>query len=173
MEPPSIRRYPNPTNGVLCALGTGTPFWRWGAMSEHDQTWVKVNAPVDSGIVRVVEALSLFPELETVESCEADRVNESWICFRYGQYWDNGWRELADFVFDFLAPQLFERVGDSVSIVLRPRESGVALADLSIRPESKREVELALRELAAKFNDDRCRNSACCDGKSGTSRGRC
>jgi hypothetical protein len=119
-------------------------------MSKHKQAWAKVNAPVDSGIVGVVEALSLFPRLETVESCEANHINEPWICFRYGKYWDNGgWRELANFVFDFLAPKLFERVGDSVSIVVRPREGGAALADLSIRPESKREVESALRELAA------------------------
>jgi hypothetical protein len=142
-------------------------------MPAHDQAWAKVNVAVDRGVVGLVEALSLFPGLETVESCEGASDEAAWICFRYGRYWDDGWHELVDFVFDFLAPKLFERVGDSVTLVVRPRESGAALADFLIRPESKQEVESALRDLAVEFSDDPRRNSACCDGKPGTSQGRC
>lgn len=135
-------------------------------MPTHEQAWVKVNAAVDRGVVGLVEALSLFPELETIESCEGSDGEPAWICFHYGH---EGWRDLVEFVFDFLAPNLFLRVGDSVTLVVRPRESGAALADFSVRPESKREVELALRELSGVPR----RNSACCDGKSGTSPPRC
>jgi hypothetical protein len=142
-------------------------------MSAHEQAWAKVNVAVDRGVVGLVDALSLFPELETIESCEGSDGEAAWICFRYGHYWDDEWRELVDFVFNFLAPNLFERVGDSVTLVVRPRESGAALADFSVRPESKREVELALRDLAGEFSGAPRRNSACCDGTSGTSHGRC
>ena len=40
------------------------------------------------------------------------------------------------------------------------RESGTALADFSIRPESKQEVELALRDLAVEISGAPHRNSA-------------
>ena len=36
----------------------------------HAQTFVKVNAPVDSGIAPLVSALSRFPGLVTLSSCE-------------------------------------------------------------------------------------------------------
>jgi hypothetical protein len=130
-------------------------------MPAHDQAWAKVNAAVDRGVVGLVEALSLFPDLETIESCEGDGSEAAWICFRYGHHWNDGWHELVDFVFDFLAPKLFERVGDSVTLVVRPREGGAALADFSVRLESKREVELALRDLAEEFSDAPHRSSAC------------
>ena len=64
----------------------------------HKTEWVKVNVPVDSGVKGIVSALSDFIQLETVESCEGHNGDGSWVCFRYGSYWENSWCELADFV---------------------------------------------------------------------------
>jgi hypothetical protein len=36
----------------------------------HRQVWVKVNAPVDEGVAELVDALSTFPGLSTVASCQ-------------------------------------------------------------------------------------------------------
>src|SRR5208282_2848511 len=127
-------------------------------MTAHEQVWAKVNAPVDRGVVGLVEALSLFRGLETVESCEGNDREAVWICFRYGRYWVQPWQELAEFVFEFLAPRLLQKVGDNATVIVRPRE-GTALADLSIRPEAKREVEDALRKLAVEFSDAPHRSS--------------
>ena len=41
-----------------------------GDRPAHVLTWAKVNAPVDEGVKMLVEALSAFDGLETVESCE-------------------------------------------------------------------------------------------------------
>ncbi len=64
-----------------------------------------------------------------------------WVCFRFGRYWDESWRELADFVLGYLAPRLSEKVGDGAKLMLRPCEAGGAIADLSVRPEFKEEGE--------------------------------
>jgi hypothetical protein len=139
----------------------------------HQQTWTKVNAPVDQGVSALVEALSRFHELETVESCQGDQNEGSWVCFRYGRYWEEPWRDLTEFVFGFLAPRLFEKVGDSAQLVLRPRAGGIALADLSIRPMMERDVEAALQELAADFSACQHHNLVSCGDKSDTSLSRC
>src|SRR5208282_3991030 len=55
----------------------------------HTQTWAKVNAPVDTGVCGLVSALSMFPSLETIESCECSVGECAWICFRYGAYWEH------------------------------------------------------------------------------------
>jgi hypothetical protein len=143
------------------------------AMTAHQQVWAKVNAPVDRRVVGIVEALSLFPYLETIESCEGNGREAVWVCFKYGRYWDDPWRELAKFIFVYFAPTLGERVSDDASILLRPRPGGAAIADLSIRPEAKDRVEKVIRKMASEFSDAPRRRSAYCDGKSGTSPEHC
>jgi hypothetical protein len=49
----------------------------------HEQTWVKVNTTVDKGISRLIEALSDFPKLKTIESCQGTK-GWAWVCFDYG-----------------------------------------------------------------------------------------
>lgn len=105
--------------------------------------------PVDVGVRGLVEALSLFPTLETQESCEGDGERGPWVCFRYGDYWKDDWRSIAEFVLGFLGPELAERVGDSAEVSLRITSSGALLAALSVRPGCATPVETALRELAA------------------------
>src|SRR5277367_3747538 len=116
-------------------------------MSTHEQTWVKVNVPVDTGISGVVSALSAFPSLETIESCEGSDGSPAWIIFRYGAYWDNQWRDLADFVLGYLVPKLASLVGDDATVKIQGTPSGQTFGELSVRPGAISRVEAALGEL--------------------------
>jgi hypothetical protein len=116
----------------------------------HEQVWTKVNARVDAGVVRIVEALSAFPTLQTFESCEGT-MDGVWVCFSYGDSWESSWREAAEFIFDFFAPRLFEKVGDAASIVLRPCANGRLLIDMTVRRGSAESVEAAIGDLAQEF----------------------
>ena len=138
-------------------------------MASHPQTWVKVNVPVDRGIQGLVAALSLFPSLETIESCEGNEDHGAWVCFRYGAYWEHPWHDLADFVLGYMAPRLTEMVGDNANLRIQTKPSGNVFGELSIRPEAIPSVEMALRQLVRDFNGDRHRSSECCDGTPGTS----
>lgn len=142
-------------------------------MRKHPQTWVKVNAPVDCGVSGIVETLSLFPSLETIESCEGNTERGPWVCFRYGRYWEHPWRDLADFVLGYMAPKLTKTVGDDASIRIQVTPSGTMFGELSVRPEAASNVEAALRELLREFSGDRRRSSECCGGTSDTSLERC
>ncbi len=99
--------------------------------TQHKQTWAQVNVPVDEGVSGLVSALSGFPRLQTIESCQGDSA--PWVCFRYGNYWEHPWRELAEFVFGYLGPQLVNELGDRVDVVVRLTEHGDVQAELWIR----------------------------------------
>jgi hypothetical protein len=114
----------------------------------HKQLWVKVNAPVDNGVSEIVSALSRFPLLETVESCEGDGNTGAWVCFRYGSYWNHPWRELAEFVFGYLAPNMNKAIGDDATVRVQVTSSGQIFGELSVRPGSAHRVAEALCALA-------------------------
>jgi hypothetical protein len=137
-------------------------------MAAHNQTWVKVNAPVDQGIEGLVVALSMFPSLETIESCEGTEGQGAWICFRYGAYWEHSWHDLADFVLGYLAPRLTETVGDDANLRIQTKPSGNVFGELSVRPEAISKVETALRDLARDFSVCRRHSSGYCGDMSGT-----
>lgn len=69
----------------------------------HPQTWITVNQPVDSGVARLVSALSTVPELQTVQSCQGDHGKAAYVWFRYGDY-----KRVSELVFERLAPALRE-----------------------------------------------------------------
>lgn len=115
----------------------------------HKQTWARVNAPVDEEIKELVEALSSFPKLQTIESCQGDEQTGAWVCFWYGEYWENSWNELAAFVLRYLGPKLMAELGDRVSISIRVNTAGLPLGELTIRPGAITRTARLLRELAA------------------------
>ena len=113
----------------------------------HKQVWAKVNAPVDSSIVTLIEALSDFTGLETIESCQGNGKEPIVVFFRYGEYWSDPWRPLADFVLGYLAPGLAKEIGDNASIVIRLDMSGVAQAHLKVRPGAVQQTIQVIRRL--------------------------
>lgn len=103
-------------------------------MAVHEQTWVKVNAPVDRGIAELVTALSGFSKLQTIESCQGDN-GWAWVCFACG---DSGrsWRELAEFVLGFLGPRVVGELGDRVNVSVHVTEAGLYRAEMAVRTEA-------------------------------------
>ena len=122
-------------------------------MTRHVTSWAKVNVPVDSTIVPLVEALSSFPGLETLESCQGNPPEPAFVCFRYGEYWSEPWRPLADFVLGFLAPHLNQCVGDAVRLSVQMHQTGVAVADLYVRQEALDQTVEALRQILPAENN--------------------
>ena len=105
-------------------------------MSEHEQVWVKVNAPVDRGISELIRALSGFSRLRTVESCEGN--NEwAWVCFAYGEDRDEEpWRELSDFVFGEIGPALVREFGSRLNVSIHITEAGQFRAEMAVRRDA-------------------------------------
>lgn len=116
-------------------------------MPIHEQSWIKVNAPIDVGISRIVSLLSGFDQLQTIESCQGSASSPAWICFQYGDYRLHPWRDLAEFVLGFLGPELVKKVGDGVDVTLRTTGSGRVTAELQIRPGAETAVAAALESI--------------------------
>jgi hypothetical protein len=113
----------------------------------HKQTWVKVNARVDEEIAGLVETLSLFPKLQTIESCQGYGSRAAWVCFIYGECWE----DLTQFVCGYLGVRLAETVGDTASLSIHVSESGTIRGELSIRPGMIDATTSAIRQLARRF----------------------
>jgi len=82
---------------------------------QHKQVWIKVNVQVDAMVAPLIEALSRFPELRTVESCQRNKERGVWVCFEYG----GSWRSLSEFVFGRLGRRLTHEFGDKVDASLQ------------------------------------------------------
>ena len=117
------------------------PVW-----NNHRQVWIKVNADVDAGIVRLVEALSSFPQLRTTSSCQGNPPRGAEVTFVYGEDVHDGWKGLAEFVLGWFGPRLIERVGDDVDLSVRVTTLGDIRADLHVRPGA---LERATKEIAS------------------------
>jgi hypothetical protein len=86
---------------------------------EHPQVWAKVNAPVDQGLVELIETLSLFRPLQTIESCQGNAGEYARVSFIYGCERKEPWKKLAEFVLGFLGPELAKNFGDRVHTSIR------------------------------------------------------
>lgn len=96
----------------------------------HQQTIVGVNTKVDVGVANLVKALSGFPKLMTVESCEGGKDTGAFVIFNYGA----NWRELVEFVFSFFGPQLAKRIGDDAGVIVVYGHGGSVRVNLTTRP---------------------------------------
>lgn len=123
------------------------------ATQGHLQRWVKVNAPVDEGIADLILALSGFPYLRTVESCQGGANQPSWVCFTYGDSPPQTWQDTAAFVLGSLGPSLVQEVGDRVSVILRVTEYRAVIAELTVQPGAMPRTVKALRKLARRYQE--------------------
>jgi len=111
----------------------------------HKAVWVKVNVQVDAGIADLISALSLFPALQTIESCQGE---PAWICFRYGQ----GYSDLTEFICGYFGIGLARMVGDAATVLIRVTESEIIRGELSIRPGMITATTEAIKQLAHEYN---------------------
>ncbi len=108
--------------------------------------WVKVNAPADRKIARLVEALSRFSKLRTIESCQGSKKTGAWVCFAYGE--DQSWKDLSEFVCGYFAPKLAHLVNEAANVSIQITESGRIQGELSVRPGMIDTVTTAVEKLA-------------------------
>lgn len=117
-------------------------------MSVHEQVLAKVNVPVDKGMKELVETLSLFPDLQTIESDEGKKDGWAWVCFVYGdQEKPQPWKPLSEFVFSTVGPKLVEEFGDRVDLNIKVTESGAYRAEMAIQKETLSAVVKLLKRL--------------------------
>ena len=110
---------------------------------DHEQVWVKVNAPVDRGIARVVSALNRMEGLRTIDSCEGiSGAKQAHIYFNYGD-----WRQIGELVFDRIGPALWGKLGDEAIVSLEIFNESEPLGKLSFDKEATDVVASLLDEL--------------------------
>lgn len=128
----------------------------------HKQTWVKINAPVDEGVAELIETLSSFPKLQTIESCQggysrsaSDKEGAPAIVFfHYGQHdHAHSYREIADFVLGYFGPGLMKELGDLVSISLAVTTQYIIMAELTVRQGAMPRTIRTVRRLRREFKD--------------------
>jgi len=118
----------------------------------HQQVWAKVNAPVDKGVASLITALSTFPKLQTLESCE-NLQGWAWVTFVYGEHWKRPWEDLAKFVLGFLGSALARELGDRVRVSIQVTEAGLYRAEMAARIEAIPATVKLLAKLASDFSD--------------------
>ena len=109
----------------------------------HKQVWVRVNTQVDEKIKPLIEAMSLFAKLRTIESCQGE---PAWVCFSYG----DSWNELADFVCGYFGKRLMEKFGDRVSVSIHIEENRIQ-GELNIRPGMITATTADIKQLARTY----------------------
>lgn len=116
-------------------------------MKNHEQSWVKVNAPVDRDIADLIKALSLFPQLQTIESCQGHGERAIFVLFQYGL----SWQDLSTFVLGYFGPRLMDLLGDRINIYINITEARNIVAELHIPPDSLHQTVRGVKSLARKF----------------------
>ena len=116
---------------------------------------------MDEGIAPVVSALSLFPEIKTIESCEGLIVNgyekvPAGVVFEYGHEKRklHSWKNVASFVFDFFAPELWALVNDDASLSMKLNYGSRFYVSLSLRPSAINGVSEAIKKIHSKWIKD-------------------
>jgi hypothetical protein len=112
-------------------------------MATHEQTWVKVNAPVDVGVAQIVSALNSVEQIETLQSCQGER-NGPWgyVYFSFGD-----WNTLCRLVFEKLAPRIREALADDATMEIQATTADRPMAKLSFRAEAAEAVASTLKEV--------------------------
>ncbi|MEW6532348.1 MAG: hypothetical protein AB1473_16075 [Thermodesulfobacteriota bacterium] len=117
----------------------------------HVQTWVKVNAPIDTGIAELVELLNEFPAVQTIESCQGTESEAAWVAFWCGEHWRRPWEDLCEFVFGYLGPKMTATLGNAISLQVIITENGGIQGELTVQPGAMRPTVQALKLLLTNY----------------------
>jgi hypothetical protein len=111
-------------------------------MATHTQTWLKVNAPVDSGVAELVAVLNSVEGLETLQSCQGDiGERDGYVYFACGD-----WRRMCEFVFQTIGPKLKSHVEEDATLIVEATSANFPVAKLSFKAEAADMVVSALKE---------------------------
>jgi len=112
-------------------------------MATHPQTWIKVNAPVDTGVAEIVSILNTVDGLETLQSCQGEPGDqEGYVYFALGN-----WKMLSEFVFERIGPVIKGRLDEDVRLMVEATNANEPMAKLSFRAEAADVVVSALKEV--------------------------
>ena len=102
------------------------------AVEQHEQVWIKVNAPVDRGVVRVVAALNRLDGLHTLDSCEGIAGEKpAHVYFNYGD-----WRQISHLIFERIGPALWGQCGNGAVVSLEIFNESEPMGKLSFDKEA-------------------------------------
>lgn len=138
-------------------------------ISMHRQIPVRVNTVADAAIAPLIEALSRFNNLRTIESCQGDVDNPNgkspaWVSFIYGKSPDYCNSELSEFVVTYFGPRLIESLGDRVILSIVFDTVGRARGELEIRPGALEQTISAISAIAEDYNTNAVHKCACSCG---------
>jgi len=128
-------------------------------MPMHSQTFVKVNAEVDTGIAAVVSALNEIEGLQTIDSCEGECGRKS----AYVYFWFGDWDRLASLAFREIEPKLSAALGGDYRVSVEVFDGSRPTGKLEFSAEATEIVASALKQVVSIH-----RSSACSGGKSST-----
>lgn len=112
-------------------------------MATHPQTWIKVNAPVDTGVAEIVATLNGVDGLETLQSCQGEAgQTEGYVYFAYGD-----WKRISQFVFERIGPGLKRRLDEDATLIVEATSADWPMAKLSFRAEAANIVVSALKDI--------------------------
>jgi hypothetical protein len=112
-------------------------------MATHEQTWIKVNAPVDAGVAELVRVLNSVEGLETLQSCQGDPGGrDGYVYFAFGD-----WRTLCQFVFQTIGPTLKSRLDEDATLTVEATSADSPMAKLSFKADGAATVVSALKEV--------------------------
>ena len=99
-----------------------------------------------------MSALSQFPRLSTIESCEGRGEKNAFVYFEYGVVGGravskNSWERTSQFVFGFIAPGLWDKVQDACSLSMELYMGTNYMVIIHIVPSALKQVESAINEL--------------------------
>jgi hypothetical protein len=110
---------------------------------KHEQVWVKVNAPVDRGIARIVAILSSIEGLRTLDSCEGIAgYKPAHVYFNFGS-----WAKIGSLMFDRIGPALWERLGSEALVSVEIFNESEPMGKLSFDKEATDVVASLLDQL--------------------------
>lgn len=109
----------------------------------HQQTWIKVNAPIDQGIAPVVALLNEIEGLQTLDSCEGTHGEKpAHVYFYYGD-----WKCIGRFVFESLGPLLALEAGSVGSVSVEVFNGSLPMGKLTFEAEATDVVASVLQRL--------------------------
>jgi hypothetical protein len=118
----------------------------------HKQALVKVNTLVDEGIAELISALSSFPKLRTIESCQGDSEHPAVVFFDYAdEDHEHFWLELSEFVLGFLGPKLAQQLGYQARLNISVTCWGKPQGELIVRPGAMQKTLRAIKQARKEF----------------------
>ena len=116
-------------------------------MKKNNQTWVKVNVPIDSEIAPIVSLMSRINNLRVMDCVQEQDGEWGRIYFSYGS-----WEVICGLLFIELTSELDKFLGMEICFTVGIESAGRARGEIRIRRSAIPHLLLALRHITGKRN---------------------